>query len=505
MPKDLPSGGYLFDAGPQPSDGLLAAVRTAVVKEQPKPGGFHNQRGFRCYVNCILVALINSPGFLGYLLNWHGPMENPAPDARRNLYQGCHLLMALHSLAEAAWRHRRRHLDLEGKPFAGDLMNSFFLIGMAPDDGLGPGWTSWNQACLGQADSAQQDATEYLEWIFHQVQRQLLQDPRYAQVPATADDGPDPTTSARDNFDYLFGLRLTRRMWCGACHALQWQRLQILTLGQLISFTRKGDDDRGTYHLEELIDNALNDGALGTPCPRCDDNKTRDVRLAIQHAPEVLFVKVGSFGLGSSDDTPRVIIPSTLDVSPWLEHHVYGVSGASSVTYRLSSVTSFHGHGDGSGGHWINFVRHGDEDDSWYCINNQVVTPGYTDATVLETEPLDRKATRFVPVLMVYEKVTETISDAPSVPQNPVPLGGDLKAAPVDTTPSAINLRTAWKPAVPPGRKMMRDPKEPESLMEFATRKRREADEAVAIAQAAVAEAEAAEKLLKAAEDESGA
>lgn len=355
----------LFRPAVRPAPQFVAEVRADL--EQPvhldiTPRGFDNPL-MLCYRNSVVAALLNTSRVLTFL---HAHMRQSRRFYSHHKVSG-HLLTRLYHLAVAYWDRDGRH-PMEPNDDYERLLTLFWRAcksDSTQDDanaGVTDVFECWLSRCNRQpgqsADVAlfrrQQDAMDMLSWLLEAVGKQL------GWYPEQYGHG-----QSLRNFDSVFEVRTTTRFVCPACrNPVRLRRPEITRSVGLPTpvYGRTPRPGARVQRLVDIIERNLNDVIEdGRFCDRCEKTAcmTR-VLHRLQTAPEVLAVQLLRMRFaeeigGYVKMHDRVDFPQFLDVSRWLEPHLFGRN--SRIVYRLSAVISHHGDGNRTGGHYVTFTR----------------------------------------------------------------------------------------------------------------------------------------------------
>ncbi|EFX02307.1 ubiquitin specific peptidase y chromosome [Grosmannia clavigera kw1407] len=360
--ENLPSAGMLFQPILRPVPQFLSEVRADL--DQPvhldiTPRGLDNPM-MLCYRNSVLVALLNTNRILTFL---HTHMRQARRFYSHHQVSG-HLLTRLYHLAVAYWDRNGQHPMSPSDNYE-RLVTLFWRACkadsvMVDNSGVQHVVECWLTLCNQQPGQngavelfrRQQDAIDLFKWIWDTVIYQL------SWHPEQYGNG-----QALHNFSSMFAVCLTTRYVCHLCNNRVRLRRQETETSLSIPISIPGRPPRPgarTQRLVDLLERELNvELADGKRCDRCQQTAKPGMALKrLQATPEVLTIQLMRLHWNPQANTTTkmhdvVDFPQFLDVSRWLEPHVYG--SQSRVLYRLAAVISHSG--NGQGGHYVTFVR----------------------------------------------------------------------------------------------------------------------------------------------------
>jgi len=410
----LDSVGPPFTPPPRVYDEFLTAMER---RDPPNvtPMGMKNL-GNQCYRNAVLTMLINSDVFIAYA-RWH--LDNEPQYSIMAALRGSSVLRTLVQMASI--NESQKSLDVKQAELYGKVAD-FWRAAAFPQDPTDishkmtwPPEGPWG-ALEGVDNYAQEDAGEFLIWLLGTIDGQL------AHHHNSKDMRTSKKTSAQQDFDWLSMLNTATRIDCPQCTWRVHQRGRVARERPLVVSVSDMDEQSQSLSLQDCISRAFRyplDEAWC--CDRCKRRNTKGHKLlTIQHAPNLLMIALNRTAMEviyHNDGTVRnhkkykhlraVVIPEALDVSPWLNHHQFGLG--SKVSYRLAGVVSHRGE-TMDAGHYQSYVRGGQARDKWFRLNDDIVTllastSVFDDSNA--TDPNDpRFARRFTPVNLIYERDT---------------------------------------------------------------------------------------------------
>ncbi len=362
LPYQIPSAGPAFDPPAAPMADFLAEVRQDLVMAiRPlgrQPHRFENS-GNLCYRNAVLTALLGSTRFLAFLLAHARRVRLVLnkPDVSH------HLLTRLYHLAAAYWDRTGVHPMAATATETYERMATLFWRACRfkttrvryTDTDSGPTpeqLDNWQTQCLTQLEregvavcnikdpcGIQQDAVEFLEWLVSYAGAQLLGAPdRYA--------GP----RSAEYFDTMFHTRLTKRKVCGHCQRPVRLRKATVETNTVLR-VMAGEQDGVPF--AKLFNAAFERNAEAT-CERCNSKNSLLISERMQTTPELLPVQIQRVGNSGNKRHTVVDFGEFLDVSPWLEPHIY--AEGTRIIYRLAAVVS-HQSDNARSGHYVSYVR----------------------------------------------------------------------------------------------------------------------------------------------------
>lgn len=394
-------------------------VQTA-VQQGPEPSlnntpiHFDNP-GNQCYRNAMMVALMYTPQFMGYVQRWHMDQEYP-----QFVYRD-HILQALDRVGKAyhgtdSAGNRQGNADARLKKmwqlFRGAPSSVGVFDGALPEEG----------------DGEQEDSTEWLQHLLDEIKKQLKAG---VSVAVDDDDGAANFLSADDTeevFRAMFTSTLTNRTRCpgiqtGICtKPHQKQRRNLLDDSEILTVTVIQGDD---LTLRQCIEYEMAAPFQGW-CGACSalghhltyPQLTDKVWRRFRDYPEVLFMKLRRYetvwenGKSKAAKITRpVTIPEILDISDFLEYHNYG--DGSRVEYELKAMVSHKGK-DLNSGHYVAFVK---TDKKWWRVDD-MARKTVTASSIEEANNFGKSSGKnagkpnkpgFIPYVLVWVKTREDI------------------------------------------------------------------------------------------------
>ena len=396
------------------NDDFRTAMRGSEIQKNFKPLGLPSPNLLLCYQNAVLTTLINSDTFISYA-RWHRKNE-PNHCMEHIKFKGSRTLRALATMAtrnESPEDHMVKQERFEA------IVNAFwkthgfpwnFSDALTQETAVGP----WSRYGGGKREDEQQDAGEFLLWLFRTIDDQL-------GIHHDWDDTREhksQKTSAQRNFDWFSSLNRTTRLGCPRCTWRVQLRSRVEYDRPLVLNIPNRSHQKPPIKLQDCVSRSFRESISDEwRCPRCKERDTGGYKLStIQHAPNVLMILLQRTLKKQGKELRAVEIPEHLNLSPWLNHHQYGPG--SKVSYRLSGVVSHQG-GDVRSGHYHSYVRGGAARDQWFRLNDEIVTrldsmSSFDDTGASKLSASDFKE-RFTPLLMLYKKEPEKEVVVPAV------------------------------------------------------------------------------------------
>ena len=432
LPNHLPSPGNnivgTIQRFPQADQDVIAAARKSPFQGSigvaPEPRSFTNRPANTCYRNTILVLLLNSDRFMGYVRNHYVRQASksrwaPLRSSPRSLDKSHNepprlsgsytdVLLHLHDLWAVYWARRRGQKEVD------DAMERFW-------DYL----KALNVQALGRTSgwefTEQQDAVEFLQYLVDIWRQQAGRDPLLAfevrgfdsmiecvscpmkRCSLCRDSNNVKSRRLNEIHDFWLvplDLRDVRRPLTGnnvLSTPLNLDDILHRLVLKEISDAWHCDDCRRAWELkEELASNGSQEifdarrkaKAAELTRPQLSDFVWRKYgRL-----PETLFMQINAFDENTARKTKvKLNIPEEIDLAQYVEEAVF----EGSTRYRLRGVVCHRGQSAKSG-HYICYVRH---EEQWWLIDD------FPDRSQVPFSLINNHSRGFTPFLLLWEKI----------------------------------------------------------------------------------------------------
>ena len=397
----------------RPDSAFRAKIRHVCFdKYSNEPQGLDNASNM-CYRNAVLAMLITSDLFMQYVV-WHVQQLEENDLGGENTHYA-DPLMELKAISDVYWQGCTPS-DLT------TAVRRFWKYVKSVEDDPWP-----RRGSIGD----QQDAQEFLSWLFFHVRSALRYENQFETV---------------DRFDQMVQVGHVNRHMCANCGAHNPTKHRIarsppgdLLMLELKTTSQSNDQRKRSLHtIDQLLQFSVRSVASGYYCPKCDDlwekqksnftdPETRKAAISekqgklarqwtnLQTLPEVMFMYIKRFDYKDNravKDSTYVEVAEEINVESLLDK-TGSVADRQNTRYRLRSVISHSG--EAAFGHYRTHVRSTEEgQDTWYCIDDEL-------SEEVDFETINNDQEDWTPYLLCWERIIDDDSAAaPTSVQQPL-------------------------------------------------------------------------------------